>query len=73
VESDMDTLNLNKHISAQFNAELEHIRTQVMIMGGLVEQQLTDAITALHNMDSELARRVIADDQKVQSYGSGDR
>ncbi|WP_241646575.1 phosphate signaling complex protein PhoU [Rosenbergiella metrosideri] len=61
----MDTLNLNKHISAQFNAELEHIRTQVMIMGGLVEQQLTDAITALHNMDSELARRVIADDQKV--------
>ncbi len=69
----MDTLNLNKHISAQFNAELEHIRTQVMIMGGLVEQQLTDAITALHNMDSELARRVIADDQKVQSYGSGDR
>ncbi|MDR6296527.1 hypothetical protein QE407_001881 [Pantoea dispersa] len=29
----MDNLNLNKHISGQFNAELEHIRTQVMIMG----------------------------------------
>lgn len=29
----MDSLNLNKHISGQFNAELEHIRTQVMIMG----------------------------------------
>lgn len=24
----MDNLNLNKHISGQFNAELEHIRTQ---------------------------------------------
>lgn len=25
--------NLNKHISGQFNAELEHIRTQAMTMG----------------------------------------
>ncbi len=61
----MDNLNLNKHISGQFNAELEHIRTQVMIMGGMVEQQLTDAITAMHNQDAELARRVIEGDQKV--------
>jgi phosphate transport system protein len=30
----MDNLNLNKHISGQFNAELESIRTQVMTMGG---------------------------------------
>lgn len=60
----MDSLNLNKHISGQFNAELEHIRTQVMIMGGLVEQQLTDAITAMQTMDGELAQRVIDDDQK---------
>ncbi len=45
----MDNLNLNKHISGQFNAELEYIRTQVMTMGGLVEQQLSDAITAMHN------------------------
>ncbi|MDN6019270.1 MAG: phosphate transport system regulator PhoU, partial [Enterobacterales bacterium] len=37
----MDNLNLNKHISGQFNAELEHIRTQVMTMGGMVEQQLS--------------------------------
>ena len=40
----MDNLNLNKHISGQFNAELEYIRTQVLTMGGLVEQQLSDAI-----------------------------
>lgn len=61
----MDNLNLNKHISGQFNAELEHIRTQVLIMGGLVEQQLTDAIAAMHNQDVELAQRVIDGDQKV--------
>lgn len=61
----MDNLNLNKHISGQFNAELEHIRTQVMIMGGMVEKQLTDAITAMHNQDGELAKQVIDGDQKV--------
>ncbi len=43
----MDSLNANKHISGQFNAELESIRTQVMTMGGMVEQQLSDAITAI--------------------------
>ncbi|CAG8948225.1 unnamed protein product [Penicillium salamii] len=36
-----------------------------MIMGGMVEQQLTDAITAMHNLDGELAQRVIDGDQKV--------
>ena len=34
-------------------------------MGGMVEQQLTDAITAMHNLDGELAQRVIDGDQKV--------
>ncbi|MGL9760546.1 MAG: phosphate signaling complex protein PhoU [Symbiopectobacterium sp.] len=61
----MDNLNLNKHISGQFNTELEHIRTQVMTMGGLVEQQLTDAIMAMHNRDAKLAQRVIENDAKV--------
>ncbi|CAX62106.1 MULTISPECIES: phosphate signaling complex protein PhoU [Erwinia] len=61
----MDNLNLNKHISGQFNAELEHIRTQVMTMGGMVEQQLMDAIKAMHNQDGELAKQVIDGDQKV--------
>ncbi|GKX57354.1 phosphate transport system regulatory protein PhoU [Leminorella grimontii] len=61
----MENLNLGKHISGQFNAELEHIRTQVMVMGGLVEQQLTDAINAMHQADEALAQRVIDDDHKV--------
>ncbi len=61
----MDNLNLNKHISGQFNAELEHIRTQVMTMGGLVERQLGDAITAMHNNDETLAMQVIEGDHEV--------
>jgi len=61
----MDNLNLHNHISGQFNAELAHIRTQVMSMGGLVEQQLTDAITAMLNQDSQQALRVIDGDKEV--------
>ncbi|MBZ4241689.1 phosphate transport system regulator PhoU, partial [Mycobacterium tuberculosis] len=34
-------------------------------MGGLVEQQLSDAITAMHNQDSDLAKRVIDGDKQV--------
>ncbi|MBI6547710.1 phosphate signaling complex protein PhoU [Xenorhabdus lircayensis] len=61
----MDNLNLSKHISGQFNAELEHIRTELMTMGGLVEEQLSKAILAMHNQDEALAQRVIEDDHKV--------
>lgn len=44
-----------KHISSQFDTELNAISTRVMEMGGLVEVQLRDAITALSDMDSEVA------------------
>lgn len=60
----MDSLNLNKHISGQFNAELESIRTQVMTMGGMVEQQLTLSPPCT-NQDSELAKRVVEGDHQV--------
>ena len=61
----MDKLNLDHHISQQFNAELEEIRNHVMTMGGLVEQQTGDAIRALVDGDSKLGRRVVDDDDKV--------
>lgn len=58
-------LNINKHISAQFNEELEQIRNDVLKMGGLVEQQLTNALNAVNNSDQELARRVLETDYLV--------
>lgn len=56
---------LGKHISGQFDAELAHIRTQMMVMGGLVEKQLHDAISTLLNHDINLAEQVIEHDQQV--------
>ena len=61
----MDNNNLKKHISGQFNSELEGVLNQVLVMGGLVEQQLTDAITAIHKQDLEMARQIVANDHKV--------
>ena len=53
------------HISKRFDQELENIRNQVLIMGGLVETQVNNGIKCLLNSDSELARRVVEDDLKV--------
>ncbi|WP_373184584.1 phosphate signaling complex protein PhoU [Halopseudomonas sp.] len=54
-----------QHISSRFNEELEEIRTQLLEMGGLVEKQVTDAITALIEGDSTLGEQVRAGDDVV--------
>jgi phosphate transport system protein len=61
----MEKMNIGQHISQQFNEELEEIRNLVMSMGGLVEQQLSDALTALIEGDAELGEQVITNDHKV--------
>ncbi|EKE74912.1 phosphate signaling complex protein PhoU [Gallaecimonas xiamenensis] len=63
----MDNMNLSKHISGQFNQELEHVRNMVLTMGGLVEKQLDDAIRAVHDRDTVLAEKVIDGDRQVNA------
>jgi len=58
-------MNLSKHISERFNAELDDIRHRVLAMGGLVERQLEQALDAIANLDVDLAHRVIEGDHKV--------
>ncbi len=57
--------HINPHISRRYNAELEDIRTRVLHMGGLVEQQIVDAMAALVKGDSVLGDEVIKNDYKV--------
>ncbi|WP_404325582.1 phosphate signaling complex protein PhoU [Cobetia sp. UIB-001] len=54
-----------KHISEQFNHELDALKTHLLAMGGLVEKQLQDAVTALLEGDSETATRVRDNDKAV--------
>lgn len=54
-----------EHISSQFNQELETVRTMVMKMGGLVEQQLQNVIKGLEDTNSDLLQDVVAADRTV--------
>lgn len=63
----MASQNLHQHISKQFDNELENIRSRVLSMGGLVEQQLADALKALTDADITLAEQVIETEYKVNS------
>lgn len=61
----MNNIHTSQHIFRRFDAELENIRHQVLTMGGLVEQQLADAITALVDSDMEMGRLVDTRDFEV--------
>lgn len=56
---------LGGHISKRFDSELEDIRHQVLAMGGLIETQVANGLKSLFESDSEIARRVVEDDDKV--------
>lgn len=64
----MDRITLGHHISQQFNEELEDIRNKVLAMGGLVEQQLADAINAVTTGDSRLGEVVVTNDFKINAF-----
>lgn len=64
----MNQSDLSHHYSHQFNADLEEIRTSVLAMGGMVEQQLEQAIVALKSGLMDKAERVVANDYKVNAY-----
>lgn len=59
------------HISQQFNAELEEVRSHFLAMGGLVEKQVSDAINALLDADSALAGAVQDNDRRINQMESG--
>ncbi|MGH8528756.1 MAG: phosphate signaling complex protein PhoU [Nevskiales bacterium] len=64
----MDKPAITQHISRQFNAELEDVRQRVLAMGGLVEQQIADAVTALIENKGDLGEAVAAGDKRVNSF-----
>ena len=66
----METNKIGQHISHQFDKELEDIRNRVLIMGGLVEQQIELAITSFSTGDLDLAEQVIKQDNQVNAMES---
>lgn len=54
-----------EHSSKQYDLDLEAIRSKVLQMGGLVENQFQDAMTCFRNGDIEKAEQVIKADENV--------
>jgi len=61
----MDRLHLNQHISQRYNSELENLRGKVLAMGGLVEEQVSNAVQALLEGDSQKAELVVSADYDI--------
>jgi phosphate transport system protein len=55
------------HTSKQYDAELEALRSRVLQMGGMVEQQIMRSIDALSSCNLPLIDQIIADDHKVNA------
>ncbi len=53
------------HTVKQFDAQLANLRNLVLEMGGLVEDQIKNAVKSLDDEDLSLAREVIARDQII--------
>ncbi|GAA5013498.1 phosphate signaling complex protein PhoU [Acinetobacter puyangensis] len=56
------------HISSQFNEDIQDVNTKFMAMGGLVEQQVANAIHALLDTDLDLAIKVQFEDNAVNRF-----
>jgi phosphate transport system protein len=58
---------MSEHTSKQYDAELESVRAKVLQMGGLVEQQIVNALGALVDLDAKKAANVIELEHQVNA------
>ncbi|HYA19471.1 MAG TPA: phosphate signaling complex protein PhoU [Burkholderiales bacterium] len=58
---------MNEHTLKQFDADLEAIRTMVLNMGGLVEQQLLRAINSIKSGDDEVTKEALVDEDRINN------
>jgi phosphate transport system protein len=56
-----------KHLSSQFEADLNLVCSKVLEMGGLVESQIINAMRALNTFDLDAAEQVIAAEDRLNT------
>jgi len=61
----VDTEQLSHHISSRFNEDLERVRASVLEMGGLVERQLSQALTGIVEADASVIALVAESEIRV--------
>jgi phosphate transport system protein len=58
---------MTEHTMKAFDADLQDLTRMVAEMGGLAEKQIGEAMDALDRRDTALARRVVADDVRIDA------
>ncbi len=61
----MNNSHLNAHISNQFNEDLEKLRSHLLEMGGIVEDQVKNSVASLETANSALADKVLMVEKTV--------
>lgn len=56
---------VTEHTVRSYDDELNDLNQKIAEMGGLAEQLVGDSVTALARRDSDVAQRIISDDQKI--------
>ena len=58
----------DRHLSTQFDAELSGVSSRVLEMGGLVESQVSKAISSMTAFDGDLAAEVLREEVRVNRF-----
>lgn len=58
---------MTEHTLKFFGEELEQLKAEVIRMGGIVESQVAQAITAVAGRDVALAERVVVEDERLDT------
>ena len=54
-----------QHTSREFERELQEIKEGLLYLGAMIEKAIVRAIKALTDRDTELAQKVICDDNEI--------
>lgn len=58
---------MDGHIYKSFDKELHDLKERLLLVGGRVERAIRDAIQALEERNSDIAQKIIADDDFIDS------
>ncbi len=61
----MDKLNIDRHISQQYNSALDDLKKEFLELGGIVELQMVNAVNAITDVNIDLAQEVMSVEKDV--------
>jgi phosphate transport system protein len=63
----VDKLNIDRHISQQYNSALDDLKKEFLELGGIVELQMVNAVNAITDVNIDLAQEVMSVEKDVDA------